>query len=133
MMNARQLLDRLLEDDSVDSMEGVPAWDPLGREAGLRDHPPASAAEARRAGVNWYIKGGRKYTFSQAGSPSGGYPQGSHTIATNRNARLRSFGMADRQASTRERDWPMPSRGRFYAAWDRHREQQRQAQRGAGI
>ena len=96
MMNARQLLDRLLEDDSVDSMEGVPAWDPLGREAGLRDHPPASAAEARRAGVNWYIKGGRKYTFSQAGSPSGGYPQGSHTIATNRNARLRSFGMADR-------------------------------------
>lgn len=136
MMIARQIVDRLLEAEPLDSLEGVPDFDefmqqhfsrdPLNpsREWRLRYKKPSSPAEARALGVNWYVKNGRKFTTSMAEPDYGGYPRKSHTLAANRNARRRSFGARD-VYSTRERDWPMPNRNAFYRRRDREAEQRR--------
>lgn len=114
-MNAHELVNHLLE--NLDSMEGVPDYDefftkalrepnsPEGRQHRLQSSPPKSAAEARRMGVNWYIKDRKKYTFSDP-EVSGRPPfQNSRTMATNRNLRRKSFGYRDTY-SMRERGWP---------------------------
>ncbi len=113
-MNAEQIVDILLE--NIDSLEGVPDYDEFlkkavsdpkseeGRQWSLKNWPPKSKAEALKLGVNWFIKGGRKYTFSRGTE----YPEtfyNSRTIATNRNARRKSFGYRD-TFSMRERGWP---------------------------
>jgi len=123
----------LLESDSLDSLEGNEGWDwdqvfkpgtEQHRRYKLRFDPPKSEGEARKLGVNWYIKNHRKYTFNQQGSGVSeppGYPRKSHTIATNRNLRRKSFGYSD-VYSTRERNWPSGGRDRFYRRADKERE-----------
>jgi hypothetical protein len=118
-MNAHQLVEHLLE--SMDSLEGVPDFDefitkairdPNSSEArinNLRYHPPTNAGEARRMGVNWYIKRGQKYTFSEPETSSRPPFQNSNTMATNRNVRRKSFGYRD-SYSMRERGWPTSER-----------------------
>lgn len=126
-MTAQQIVDRLLEAEPLDSLEGVPDFEtvltpgtPENREYKLRHDPPRSAGEAAERGVNWFIKNGRKYTTSFAEPDYGGYPRKSHTIATNRNLRRKSFGYRD-VYSTRERDWPSGGREAFYRRQDRAR------------
>lgn len=151
-MTARHIVAALLEAEPLDSLEGTPDFDefmaqhfsrdPLNpsREWKLRYQKPKSPEEARALGVNWYIKNGRKFTVSPMAEPDyGGYPRKSHTLATNRNARRRSFGARD-VYSTRERDWPMPNRNAFYKRREREAEQRRadaeaavQAALGSGI
>lgn len=114
MNDAEYIVDVLLE--NIDSLEGVPNYDEFltkairepnseeGRHYRLKNWPPKSKAEAKHMGVNWFIKGGRKYTFSQATEhPETFY--NSRTMATNRNARRKSFGYRDTY-SMRERGWP---------------------------
>lgn len=98
-------------------MEGVPDYDefitkairdpksPEGRQHRLSSRPPSNAREARAMGVNWYIKQGRKYTFSDPQTSSRPPFQNSRTMATNRNIRRKSFGYRDTY-SMRERGWP---------------------------
>jgi len=127
----------LLEDEPLDSLEGVPNYDewfgnalkpgtPEHRDYRLRRDKPRSPREAMALGVNWYIKDGRRYTFSLAEPEHGGYPRKSHTMATNRNLRRKSFGYRD-VYSTRERNWPMPNTRAFYKAQDRARLAREQA------
>jgi len=138
MTRAQAIVDTLLEDDSLDSLEGAEPWDysqalKPGTEQyrlyRLQYDPPRNADEARGLGVNWFIRDGRKYTFDTAYEP-GGYPRKSHTIATNRNLRRRSFGYTD-VYSTRQRNWPTPSRKSFYRRQDRQAVKPDQS--GAGI
>lgn len=141
-MPARDILERLFEAEPLDSLEGVPEWNPENvykpgtleyRADQLRWHRPGGVADAKRLGVNWYIKNGRKFTFSSAEPEAPNYPRNSNTMATNRNARLRSFGMGDRVKSTAERNWPTPSRSGYYKKLDREREERHGAFPGAGI
>jgi hypothetical protein len=118
-MTAAQIVDVLLE--NLDYLEGVPDFDeflttairdPKSQEARLhrlRWNPPKSAQEARGMGVNWYIKQGRKYTFSDPETSSRVPFQNSKTMATNRNIRRKSFGYRDTY-SMRERGWPTSER-----------------------
>ena len=145
-MTAQDIVKRLLEDEPLDSLEGVPEYGdwqrkalqpgtPEHRDYRLRRDKPRNRREAAALGVNWYIKDGRKYTFSLPKSERGGYPQNSHTLAASRNARRLSFGYSD-VYSTRERNWPTPSRRAFHKAQDRAqqaREQAAQAGAGSGI
>lgn len=149
-MTAQHILRHLLEDDPLDSLEGVPDYDawrqkafdpktPEHRQWRLLHQKPRSPYEARALGVDWYIKDGRKYTFSMAEPDYGGYPRKSHTLATNRNLRRKAFGYRD-VYSTRERDWPSGGRNAFYRRKDREREARQQAAQaevdrliGAGI
>jgi hypothetical protein len=114
MSTAALIVDLLLE--NLDSLEGVPNYDEFltkairdpkseeGRQFSLKNWPPKTKAEAMRMGVNWFVKGGRKYTFSQGSEyPSTFY--NSRTMAINRNARRKSFGYRD-TFSMRERGWP---------------------------
>lgn len=136
-MTAQDILRRLLEDEPLDSLEGVPEYGdwrrkslqpgtPEHRDYRLRHDKPRSPREAMALGVNWYIKDGRKYTFSLAEPDYGGYPRKSHTLATNRNLRRKSFGYRD-VYSTRERDWPSGGRDAYYRRKDREREARQQA------
>lgn len=136
-MTAQDIVRALLEDEPLDSLEGVPEYGewfgkalkpgtPEHRDYRLRHDKPRSPREAAALGVNWYIKDGRRYTFSLAEPEHGGYPRKSHSLATNRNARRRSFGYRD-VYSTRERDWPMPNRRAYYKAQDRARLAREQA------
>lgn len=136
-MTAQDIVDRLLEAEPLDSLEGVPDYDewftkslhpgtPEHRDYRLLHNKPRSAAEARALGVDWFIKDGRRYHVSLAEPPPGGYPRKSHTMATNRNLRRKSFGYRD-VYSTRERDWPMPNRKAYYKAQDRARLAREQA------
>jgi hypothetical protein len=118
-MTALEVVNALLE--NLDSMEGVPDFDeflttairdpksPEGRQHRLSSSPPSSAREARSMGVNWYIKHGKKYTFSDPAVSSRVPFQNSKTMATNRNARRKSFGYRDTY-SMRERGWPTSER-----------------------
>lgn len=124
-MTAQQIVRELLEAEPLDSLEGVPDMEtvlmpgtPENREHKLRYDPPKSAREAVARGVDWFIKQGRKYRTTIADPGQGGYPRNSHTMATNRNQRRKSFGYRD-VYSTRERDWPMPNRRAFYKGQDR--------------
>lgn len=114
MSNAEYIVDILLE--NLDSLEGVPDYDEFltkairdpkseeGRQFHLKNWPPKTKAEAIQMGVNWFIKGGRKYTFSRGeGEASTFY--NSRTMSLNRNARRKSFGYRDTY-SMRERGWP---------------------------
>ena len=145
-MTAQQIVARLLENE-FDSLEGVPdyadwrtkAFDPKTREHRewrLLNQKPTSPREARGMGVNWYIKQGRKYTFSLAEPEHGGYPRKSHTLATNRNQRRKSFGFNDTY-SVRERDWPSGGNAAYYRRQDRARVERENAEFdrliGAGI
>lgn len=133
VMTAQHIVDRLLEAEPLDSLEGTPDFDefmqqhfsrdPLNpsREWKLRYQKPKSPAEAKALGVNWYIKQGRKYTFSPPDPEYGGYPRNSHTMATNRNQRRRSFGFTDTY-SVRERDWPSGGNTAYYRRQDRARQ-----------
>lgn len=133
MTRAQAIVDILLENDSLDSYEGVTDWDPAEmfrpgtqqhREFMLRYHPPKSKWEAKKLGVNWYIKDFRKYTFDPdeaSASEPPLYPRKSHSIATGRNQRRRSFGYTD-VYSTRERDWPSGGRDAFYRRQERERK-----------
>lgn len=136
-MTAQDIVKHLLEDEPLDSLEGVPDYGewfgkalkpgtPEHRDYRLRRDKPRSPREAAALGVNWYIKDGRKYTFSMAEPEHGGYPRKSHTLATNRNLRRKSFGYRD-VYSTRERNWPMPSTRAYYKRQDREREARQQA------
>jgi hypothetical protein len=119
MSVAQQIVDALLE--NLDSLEGVPDFDeflttairdpksPEARINNLRWSPPKTADEARRMGVNWFIKNGRKYTFSMPEVSSRVPFQNSKTMATNRNIRRKSFGYRDTY-SMRERGWPTSER-----------------------
>jgi len=130
---AQAIVYALLENDSLDSFEGNEGWDwdqvfkpgtEQHRRYNLRFNPPKSEGEARKLGVNWYIKDHRKYTFNPEGSgiiPNPPYPRNSHTMATNRNLRRKSFGYRD-VYSTRDRDWPSGGRDRFYRRADKARE-----------
>jgi hypothetical protein len=114
MSDAEYIVNVLLE--NLDSMEGVPAYgefihtafsDPRSeerRQYELRNNPPKNSAEARRLGVNWYIKNGRRYTFDRGTVPPETF-YNSRTIATNRNVRRKSFGYPN-TFSMRERGWP---------------------------
>jgi len=133
MMTAQNIVRHLLEDEPLDSLEGVPDFDTVlqpgtreNREHKLRHDPPRSPDQARARGVNWYIKQGKKYTFSMAEPQQGGYPRKSHTLATNRNLRRKSFGYRD-VYSTRERDWPSGGRDAFYKRQDKARLAREQA------
>lgn len=130
-MTAREIVKHLLEAEPLDSLEGVPDYDdwrtkafdpktPEHREWRLIRQKPTNPREARALGVNWYIKQGRKYTFSLAEPDYGGYPQKSHTLATNRNQRRKSFGYTDTY-SVRERDWPSGGNAAYYRRQDRAR------------
>lgn len=123
-MTAQDIVKRLLEDEPLDSLEGVPDYGdwfskalkpgtPEHRDYRLRRDKPRSPREAAALGVNWYIKDGRKYTFSMAEPEYGGYPRKSHAQATSRNLRRKSFGYRD-VYSTRERDWPSGGRDAYY-------------------
>ena len=113
-MNANQLVNHLIE--SHDSMEGVPDYDawflkairdagsPEGKQYRLKNHPPTNSREARHMGVNWFIKNGRKFTFSDPEVHPPSMYQNSKTMATNRNQRRKSFGYRDTY-SMRERGW----------------------------
>lgn len=79
-------------DASGRSLEGEPDAKQLAKEQAL--------AHERRSGYE------------------GGYPRKSHTIASNRNARRKSFGYKD-VYSTRDRNWPMPNRKSYYNKQDR--------------
>jgi len=141
-MTAQDIVNRLLEAEPLDSLENVPdyadwrtkAFDPKTREHRewrLRNQKPTSPAEARALGVNWYVKQGRKYTFSMAEPSSGGYPRNSHTMATNRNLRRKSFGYRDTY-SVRERDWPSGGNAAYYKRQDKAR-QAREAEAEAAL
>ena len=134
-MTAQDIVKRLLEDEPLDSLEGVPNYGdwrmkafkpgtPEHRDYRLRHDKPRSPREAAALGVNWYIKDGRKYTFSMATPEPGGYPRKSHTLATNRNLRRKSFGYRD-VYSTRERDWPSGGRDAYYKRQEKHAAQRR--------
>lgn len=134
-MTAQHILRHLLEDEPLDSLEGVPDYDawrqkafdpktPEHREWRLLHQKPRSPREAAALGVNWYIKDGRKYTFSMAEPDYGGYPRKSHTLATNRNLRRKSFGYRD-VYSTRERDWPSGGRDAYYKRQEKQAAQRR--------
>jgi hypothetical protein len=136
-MTAQDIVKRLLEDEPLDSLEGVPDYGdwrmkafnpgtPEHRDYRLRHDKPRNAREAAALGVNWYIKDGRKYTFSMATPEPGGYPRKSHAQATSRNQRRKSFGYRD-VYSTRERDWPSGGRDAYYKRQDRAREARKQA------
>ncbi len=140
MTRAEHIVDTLLEDDSLDSLEGAEPWDysqvftpgsPQYQLYQLSNNPPKTKAEAHRLGVNWFVQGGRKYVFQPAAEEPPGYPKKSHTLATNRNLRRRSFGATD-VYSTRERDWPTPSRRLYYKHADRALKQ-REQNLGGGI
>lgn len=142
-MTAQDIVKHLLEAEPYDSMEGTPDFDefmaqhfsanPLkpSREWKLRYEKPHNPREARALGVNWYIKDGRRYTFSMAEPDYGGYPRKSHTLATNRNQRRKSFGYRDTY-SVRERDWPSGGNAAYYKRQDRAR-QEREARLNAEI
>ena len=141
-MTATDIVKHLLEDEPLDSMEGVPdynAWrtkafdpkTPEHRHWRLLHQKPTSPREARGLGVNWYIKNGRRYTFSIAEPDYGGYPRKSHTLATNRNQRRKSFGYRDTY-SVRERDWPSGGNAAYYRRMDRAR-QEREEQANAQV
>lgn|SRR5512143_74504 len=134
-MTAQDIVDRLLEAEPLDSLEAVPDYDewftkslhpgtPEHRDYRLLHNKPRDAKEARALGVDWFIKDGRRYHVSLAEPPPGGYPRKSHTMATNRNLRRKSFGYRD-VYSTRERNWPMPSRKAYYKSQDRALAQRR--------
>lgn len=145
-MTATQIVAHLLETE-MDSMEGVPdyndwrtkAFDPKTPEHHawrLIHQKPTNPREARQMGVNWYIKQGRKYTFSLAEPEHGGYPRNSHTMATNRNQRRKSFGFTDTY-SVRERNWPSGGNAAYYRRQDKARIERENAEFnrliGAGI
>lgn len=133
-MTAQNIVDQLLEAEPLDSLEGVPDFDeffaqnfsvdPLNptREWKLRYQKPTNQREAETLGVNWYVKNGRRYTFTVGEPEYGGYPRNSHTMATNRNARRKSFGYRDTY-SVRERDWPSGGNAAFYRRQDRQRKE----------
>lgn len=146
-MTATDIVKTLLEDEPLDSMEGVPDYDdwrtkafdektPEHRAWRLIWQKPTNSREARALGVNWYIKQGRKYTFSLAEPELGGYPRNSHTMATNRNQRRKSFGFNDTY-SVRERDWPSGGNAAYYRRQDKARIERENAEFnrliGAGI
>lgn len=131
-LTAQNIVDHLLETE-LDSLEAVPDYDdwrtkafdpktPEHRAWRLIWQKPTSPREAQALGVNWYIKQGRKYTFSLAEPEHGGYPRNSHTMATNRNLRRKSFGYRDTY-SVRERDWPSGGNAAFYRRQDRARQE----------
>lgn len=134
-MTAQDIVNRLLEAEPLDSLEAVPEYGewfskalqpgtPEHRDYRLRRDKPRSPEEARALGVDWFIKDGRRYHVSLAEPTPGGYPRNSSTMATNRNLRRKSFGYRD-VYSTRERNWPMPSRKAYYKAQDRALAQRR--------
>jgi len=137
-MTARQIVAGLLEAEPLDSLEGVPDFDdfrqqhfgrnPLNpsREWKLRYQKPTNPKEARALGVNWYIQNGRKHTLATAEPEYGGYPRNSHTMATNRNLRRKSFGYRD-VYSTRERNWPSGGTDAHYRRVARARQARDQA------
>jgi hypothetical protein len=115
MSEAEYIVDVLLE--NLDSLEGVPTNDeyfakmldpnsPESRERYLRWHPPKTKKEAIRRGVNYFIQNGRKQMINvTVGDGEPGMFFNSRTMATNRNARRKSFGYPD-TFSMRERGWP---------------------------
>lgn len=137
-MTAHEIVKHLLEAEPLDSLEDTPDFDefmqqhfsrdPLkpSREWKLRYQKPTNQREAQALGVNWYIKQGRKYTFSLAEPEHGGYPRNSHTMATNRNQRRKSFGYTDTY-SVRERDWPSGGNAAYYRRQDRARQEREAA------
>jgi hypothetical protein len=133
MMTAHDIVRHLLEDEPLDSLEGVPSMDTVltpgtkeNREWRLRYDPPRTQREAAARGVDWFIKDRRKYHVSLADPDYGGYPRKSHTMATNRNLRRKSFGYRDTY-SVRERDWPSGGNAAYYRRQDRAREARQQA------
>lgn len=115
---------KIEEAEPFDSLEAVPEMDrvwqagtPENADYELLQRPPASAREARARGVKWYMKDRRKYRVSQVDDPPSSF-QNSATLATNRNRRRKAMGYRD-VYSTRERNWPTPSRAGTYKRQDR--------------
>lgn len=139
-MTATQIVAHLLETE-MDSMEGVPdyndwrtkAFDPKTPEHRawrLIWQKPTNPREALALGVNWYVKNGRRYNFSIAEPEPSGYPRNSHTMATNRNQRRKSFGYTDTY-SVRERDWPSGGNAAYYRRQDKARQARIDAENAA--
>lgn len=108
-MIAQAVVDALLE-SSLDSLEGNPGdWnldDPKQRRAWrLRFFPPKNAAEARAAGVDWFIKDFSKWRVPKQAAHTGADFKTSAGMATGRNRRRKSYGYKDTY-SMRERGWP---------------------------
>ena len=135
MSNAKHLI---LQLEDLESYEGVPEQDPRFIEGTpehkvwqLKLNPPRSADEAIAKGVNWYIKQGRRITFSLPDKPDRPlYPRKSEKIARSRNLQRQRYGYRD-VYSTRERNWPMPSTSAFYKRQDRERLARQNAEREA--
>lgn len=123
-MTAQDIVKHLLEDEPLDSLEGVPDYSewfskalqpgtPEHRDYRLRRDKPRSPRDAASLGVDWFVKNGRRYHVSLAEPEISGYPRKSHAQAMSRNQRRKSFGYRD-VYSTRERDWPSGGRNAYY-------------------
>lgn len=131
-MTASEIVEALLENDSLDSFEDVPDWEnihltgsPGHREYRLRYRKPTSPEEARMLGVDWYVKDHRRWPVQRDYAASAPMARHSVTLAANRNAKRQSYGYTD-VYSIRDRGWPTRE-PKTKAGQARQREKQREA------